>query len=74
MNKKVNSSFYNPSAEYVSALVKKTGLTKVEICKRLDITEATLRNYRNGNSKISYALQFCLEHLVYEATNTTHQE
>jgi len=50
-------------AEYFRILVKKTGLTQLEISKKLGVTERSIRRYvANG---APYCIQFAVECLVY---------
>lgn len=62
---KPNVLLHNPSAGYISELVKQGGLTQQETANHIGISLAALKNYMTGVRVIPYPTQYALEGLAH---------
>lgn len=63
---KPNASTYNPDPAYFAALVKSSGLSRIELSKALGVDRRTIDRWINGQRRYSYTDQFALECIVLQ--------
>ena len=55
---------FNPDPEYISGLIRSTGLDQQELGEVLGVSDRTIRQWMSGARHYKYPVQFTLEALV----------
>lgn len=61
---KPDATTYDPRPEYLTELIRSTGMTQAAVAARIGVDERTIRRWLSGERTFPYTVQFAIECLV----------